>query len=78
MSRPTKASQRWQPRRHRRNYPYYKIQVFNEVLQSWKDERKVFESVEGAQEHITRNIAPRQARIMTIQREYRHPLEEED
>ena len=42
---------------HRRSYPYYKVQVFNETFLSWKDERYAFDTIEEAQEYI-RNKVP--------------------
>jgi hypothetical protein len=62
------------PRRWRKDFPYYKIQVFDETVKSWKDERKVFKTVEAAQDYITRKIAPRPARIIVVEHGGRHVL----
>lgn len=62
------------PRRWRKDFPYYKIQVFNETVQSWKDERTVFETTEAAQDYIAKKVAPKRARIMVVERTGRHVL----
>jgi cytochrome P450 len=62
------------PRRWRKDFPYYKIQVFNETVQSWKDERKIFQTIDAAADYIRQEIAPRRARIMVVERTGRHVL----
>jgi hypothetical protein len=62
------------PRRWRKQFPYYKIQVFDQVINSWKDERKVFDSVENAREYIAQKIAPRIAHIVVVEKTGRHVL----
>ncbi len=64
------------PRRWRRT-PYYKIQVFNETFQTWKDERKVFGTVEAARVHIAQSLASAKARIMVVHRDHRYVLDED-
>jgi hypothetical protein len=63
------------PRRWRKT-PYYKIQVYNAVFQSWKDERKVFDTAAEAHEYIDQHIAPAAARIMVVERDHRYVLED--
>lgn len=60
--------------RRRRPYPYYKVQVLNEVICTWKDERKIFDTPEAAQEYIEKQIAPKPARIMEVYRDRRRVL----
>jgi hypothetical protein len=62
------------PRRWRKT-PYYKIQVYNAVFQSWKDERGAFASIEEARSYIAERIAPATARIMVVERDHRYVLE---
>lgn len=62
-------------RRWRKDYPFYKVQVFDERIASWKDERKIFDSVEDAQQHIAKNISSRTVRIVVIERTGRHLLQ---
>jgi len=62
------------PRRWRKDFPYYKIQVFNEIVKSWKDERIVFDTINAAQDHIEKKVTPRLARIIVVAREGRHVL----
>jgi hypothetical protein len=64
------------PRRRRKVFPYYKIQVFDEISQAWKDERKVSDTIEEAQDYIERKIRPRTARVMVVYRDTRHVLGE--
>ncbi len=65
-----------EPRRKHRSVPYYKVQVFDDHLQVWKDERKVFDTSDAAQNFIEEFIAPRLARIMVIERNTRYVLDE--
>jgi precorrin-4 methylase len=62
-------------RRWRKDYPYYKVQVFDDHIASWKDERKIFDTVEEAQQHIARKISPRTSRIVVVEKAGRHPLQ---
>ena len=63
------------PRRWRKQFPYYKVQVFDEIINSWKDERKAFDTVEAAREHIAGHVFPRAARIVVVESTGRHALE---
>jgi hypothetical protein len=62
------------PRRRRKFFPYYKIQVFDEISQAWKDERKVSDTIEEAQDYIEKKILPRTARVMVVHRNNRYVL----
>ncbi|HEV3467760.1 MAG TPA: hypothetical protein VG148_00450 [Pyrinomonadaceae bacterium] len=64
------------PTRKRRPFPYYKVQVFDARFQVWKDERKVFDTAAEARRHIEESVAPRPARIMVVERDSRHVLEQ--
>lgn len=64
------------PRRKRRQEPYYKVQVFDDQIQVWKDERKVFDNVEEARRHIAETLATRAARIMVVERDNRYVLDQ--
>jgi hypothetical protein len=65
------------PLRKRRRETYFKVQVFDDRIQVWKDERKVFDTVEEARRHIEETVpAPRQARIMVVERNTRYVLEQ--
>lgn len=64
------------PRRKRRPFPYYKVQVFDDRFQVWKDERKIFDTAAGARSYIEESLAPRPARIMVVERDSRHVLEQ--
>ena len=61
--------------RQRRKGPYYKIQVFDESIKVWRDERKVFNTAEEAQDFIDKEISPQTARVMVVERDKRHVLE---
>jgi hypothetical protein len=63
------------PRQWRRT-PYYKVQVFNTTFQSWKDERKVFDTAEKARTYIAETFPAAQARIMVVHRDHRYVLDE--
>ena len=63
------------PRRRRRNYPYYKIQVFDDLTKVWKDERKVFDTAEEAQNYIRTELTDKSARIMVVERNNSYVLD---
>ncbi|MCI0487657.1 MAG: hypothetical protein L0229_13780 [Blastocatellia bacterium] len=63
------------PRRWRKEFPYYKVQVFDDVVSSWKDERRAFDTVEAAQEYIAEKVAPMSARIVIVERDGRRVLD---
>jgi hypothetical protein len=48
--------------------------VFNEIIRTWKDERKIFDTPEAAREYIQKQIAAKPARIMEVYRDRRHVL----
>ena len=64
------------PRRWRKDFPYYRIQLFNDILNSWKDEPRAYASVEQAREKIKLKFANRKTRIMVVERASRHVLED--
>jgi hypothetical protein len=63
-----------QPRKRRRDFPFYKVQAFDTKLGTWKDEHKTFDTVEVAKDYIERKIAPRNARVTVIERNGRKVL----
>lgn len=63
------------PRRWRKDFPYYKVQVFSDVSISWMDEPLAYDSAVEAEEAIRRKFATQQARIVVVEREGRHVLE---
>jgi hypothetical protein len=66
---------RKKPRQWRKDFPYYKIQVFNQVWQSWTDEPRAYSSVEEARKLVLGRFARQQARIVEVDREGRRVLE---
>lgn len=63
------------PRRRRKKFPYYKIQVYNEIFKSWKDIQRAFDTVETARDYIEKRIGPQTARIMVVERNARRLLD---
>ncbi len=63
------------PRRWRKNFPYYKIQLYNSVFKSWKDEPRACSSLAEARRLIHTKFLGRRARIVVVEREGRHVLE---
>ena len=64
------------PRRWRKDFPYYKVQVFNELFQSWKDERGAFDTIREAEEYIKVKVAGQLSRIIVVKEKERHVLGE--
>jgi hypothetical protein len=62
------------PRRWRKDFPYYKIQLFNDIFSSWKDEPRAYDDVEEARAAIQSKFLDRKARIMVVERNGRHVL----
>ena len=61
-------------RRWRKEFPYYKVQVFDEVVNSWKDERKIFDTPKAARDYIAKETTSQAARILVIEANGRHVL----
>lgn len=61
-------------RRWRKEFPYYKVQRFDAVVSSWKDERRIFGTVEAAQSYIDEGIGPLASRILIIETSGRRVL----
>jgi hypothetical protein len=56
------------PRRWRKEFPYFKVQLFDPLLASWKDERGIFDTAEAAASHINRQPS-NLARIIVVESE---------
>ena len=70
-------SEVWRPRRKHRRTPYYKVQVFTDVLRIWKDERGGFDTEAEAGNYIRDKLADRQARIIIVEEKGRRPLKQD-
>ena len=66
----------WKPRRQHRRTPYYKVQVFDNILQSWSDVRRAFDTSKAARAYISESLCKRETRIMVIEEQGRHVLYE--
>jgi hypothetical protein len=64
------------PRRWRKRFPYYKIQVYSAVFNSWKDEPRACSSLAEARKLIQTKFSEQRARIMAVEREGRHVLDD--
>ena len=62
-------------RHRRRRLFYYKVQVYDELSLSWVDEHLSFSSEDSARNYIAHRIAPRKARVMSVQGPSRYPLQ---
>jgi hypothetical protein len=62
---------RRKPREWRKDFPYYKVQTFNTVWNSWTDEPRAYGSLEEAGEVIQRKLSDRRTRIIIVEREGR-------
>lgn len=63
------------PRRRRKSFPFYKIQVFDIKLGTWKDEHRTFDTTEDAQAYIARNRISQNTRLVRIEEKSRHVLD---
>ena len=65
-------------RRWRKNFPYYKVQTYNETFKSWVDEKVAFDTIEEAQEYILNKIPDNCSfRIIIVNEKERTVLGEE-
>ncbi len=63
------------PRRWRKDFPYYKIQTYREVSQSWSDEPRAYANLAEVRRTIRTRFADRRARIVIVERERRRVLD---
>ena len=63
------------PRRRRRQFPLYKIQVFDEAMHSWKDEPRAFDSLEEAKAQIEKRLTTKRVRIVIVDHDGRRVLD---
>jgi hypothetical protein len=61
----------------RRQFPYYKVEFFNEDLKAWQDvgRGRIFNSAESAREYIDQDTSRRKARIIIVERTSRRVLD---
>jgi hypothetical protein len=64
----------WRPRRKHRKMPYYKVQVFDDKLKIWRDERGAFDSESEARRYISSKLPEATARLMLVEQQGRRPL----
>ena len=68
----------WRPRRQWRRTPYYKVQVWDTMSQTWMDEKPGFDTVEEAKRYIAETVDPKaRIRLMLVTDSHRSPLPEE-
>jgi hypothetical protein len=68
--------EQWRPKRKHREPPYYKVQVFNEAFQSWKDERPAFDTIDEAKTYISQKmLAGTRTRLVLIEERGRRPID---
>lgn len=60
----------------RRDFPYYKVQVFSDRLLAWIDEKRAFSTVQDATRHISNRLFGRRCRIIVVEKKGRRPLDE--
>jgi len=58
-----------------RKTPYYKIQIYNDIIKAWQDTGKVCDTLEEAKNYIAAELASSEARILVVERNRRYILE---
>jgi hypothetical protein len=61
-------------RRRRRKFPFYKVQLFDIGLGTWKDEHRTFDTTEDAKAYIKRNKISQDTRLVRIEEKSRQVL----
>lgn len=64
------------PRRWRKDFPYFKIQLFNNVVNSWMDEQKAYASVEEAKSAKVTKFSGELTRIVVVESNGRRILQD--
>jgi len=64
----------WAPRRKHKRQIYYKVQTYDEVSLTWKDERGAYDDIEGARSAATTKPSGKTVRIMQISGTDRKPI----
>lgn len=67
----------WKPRRQHKRHTYYKVQWFDKVSLTWRDEKESFDSVDEANQIRLTKYEGKQSRIMVVEGRKRYPLVEE-
>jgi hypothetical protein len=55
-----------------RKTPYYKVQVYNDMMKAWQDTGKVFDTMEQAKDYVAGELVLRGARIIVVERDRRY------
>jgi hypothetical protein len=63
-----------QSRKRRRDFPFYKVQVFDIKLGTWKDVQRTFDTVELAQQYSDKILRDNTTRVVMIERNSRRPV----
>jgi len=58
-----------------RKTPYYKVQVYNDMMKAWQDTGKVFDTQDEAKTYIADELVSIDARILVVERNRRYVLE---
>jgi hypothetical protein len=64
------------PRRWRKDFPYFKIQLFSKLVNSWMDEQKAYPSVEEARAARVKKFPGELSRIVVVESNGRRILQE--
>ena len=67
----------WKPRRQHKRHTYYKVQWFDDVSLTWRDEKESFDSKDEANSLRLSKHAERRTRLMVVEGRTRYPLDED-
>ena len=59
----------------RKDYPYYKVQVYDKSSLSWIDKQKAYITIKDAKDYIDKKGLHEVARIMVVDEKRRYALE---
>jgi hypothetical protein len=66
----------WKPKNVRRRHTYFKVQAFDSVSLTWRDEPSAFDELSAAENYIAQELAGKQSRIMVVDGGRRSPLQQ--
>lgn len=68
-------SETWRPRRKHRPFPYFKVQVLDDLTLSWKDVQRAFSTENEARAYIADKLTSTNARVMLVEASGRSVIE---
>lgn len=73
----TDENDAWKPKRFLKRHTYYKVQVFDDVSLTWRDEKEGFDEKDEANNYRRSKFSTKRTRLMVVEGRKRFPIDEE-